>query len=398
LDAPVRTYIPDLRLADDSVAAEVTVGNLLDHTAGWFGDDVFDTGDGDDAIARYVADRLPTMPRLFPLGDFFSYNNSAFILQGRLIEVATGAPYNVAMENLLFAPLGLTDSLLDRTAVRQRPYTDAHVALPINGRDVVAIQTPLWTPRSLVPAGGIWSTTRDVLRYARFHLAAGATPAPAGVVSRSASVVSSESLLQMREPSMDIPGLPLSIGRSWFLQDVDGVNVFTHNGATLGQGAELVAIPEHDFALVVLANSSAGGLTAMDVIDAALASYPGLEALSGKVGILHAFLAPADAQPVTLPPKKLAEYVGRYAAPGVSYSVAPRNGALELDTEPVEAIDTVQAAIQPMPTAPIPTPIDFLAEDEGVGGGLRFPFVRDDAGRVGWFSAGARLLPRVAGS
>ena len=39
LDAPVRTYISELRLMDEAAAAEVTVGNLLDHSAGWYGDE-----------------------------------------------------------------------------------------------------------------------------------------------------------------------------------------------------------------------------------------------------------------------------------------------------------------------------------------------------------------------
>ena len=38
LDAPVRTYRPDLRLADESVAARVTMRHLLTHTGGWVGD------------------------------------------------------------------------------------------------------------------------------------------------------------------------------------------------------------------------------------------------------------------------------------------------------------------------------------------------------------------------
>src|SRR3954471_2209797 len=38
LDAPVRTYLPEFRLADEATAAEVTVANLLDHTGGWLGD------------------------------------------------------------------------------------------------------------------------------------------------------------------------------------------------------------------------------------------------------------------------------------------------------------------------------------------------------------------------
>jgi CubicO group peptidase (beta-lactamase class C family) len=34
LDAPVRTNVPDLRLADEGTAARVTISNLLEHSAG----------------------------------------------------------------------------------------------------------------------------------------------------------------------------------------------------------------------------------------------------------------------------------------------------------------------------------------------------------------------------
>jgi hypothetical protein len=48
--------------------------------------------------------------------------------------------------------------------VLQRRYSDGHCSGPINGTDGVAVQTPMWLPRSVDPAGDIWSTTRDVLR------------------------------------------------------------------------------------------------------------------------------------------------------------------------------------------------------------------------------------------
>jgi CubicO group peptidase (beta-lactamase class C family) len=54
LDTTVRSYLPELRPQDNDVANRVTVLQLLKHTAGWSGD-VFDsTGDGDDAVARFV--------------------------------------------------------------------------------------------------------------------------------------------------------------------------------------------------------------------------------------------------------------------------------------------------------------------------------------------------------
>jgi CubicO group peptidase (beta-lactamase class C family) len=67
LDAPVRRYVPDLVLQDESVAEKVTVLQLLNHTAGWSGDLMQDTGDGDDALAQYVGpdgdDRAGLPPR-----------------------------------------------------------------------------------------------------------------------------------------------------------------------------------------------------------------------------------------------------------------------------------------------------------------------------------------------
>ena len=51
LDAPVRRYVPELVLADERAAAEVTVLNLLNHTAGLDWGVIVDTGEGDDALA-----------------------------------------------------------------------------------------------------------------------------------------------------------------------------------------------------------------------------------------------------------------------------------------------------------------------------------------------------------
>ena len=46
LAAPARRYLPDLELADEAAAASVTVRQLLNHSAGWMGDDYGDFGRG----------------------------------------------------------------------------------------------------------------------------------------------------------------------------------------------------------------------------------------------------------------------------------------------------------------------------------------------------------------
>jgi CubicO group peptidase (beta-lactamase class C family) len=169
IDATVRTYLPDLRLADEDVAERVTVRHLLTHTGGWWGDLFADTGSGPNAIANYVARWFPELPQLSPLGAYVSYNNAGFILLGRLIEEATGQEYRAAMRQLVLNPLHLADSVFAPDEVMTRPHAQGHYS----ETGLARIQEPLFLPRATDPAGGLWSTTRDMLRFARFHLGDG---------------------------------------------------------------------------------------------------------------------------------------------------------------------------------------------------------------------------------
>jgi CubicO group peptidase (beta-lactamase class C family) len=76
LDAPVRTYLPGLILANQQVVETVTVRQILNHSAGWLGDDYAGSGRGEDALAKYVAG-MRYLPQLTPPGQVFAYNNAA---------------------------------------------------------------------------------------------------------------------------------------------------------------------------------------------------------------------------------------------------------------------------------------------------------------------------------
>ena len=132
LDAPVRTYLPDFHIADESAAAAITVRMLLCHTAGFEGDIFTDTGRGDDCVEKYVA-TLHDLPQLFAPGERFSYNNAGFCVLGRIVEVLRGKAYDECLAEYLFAPLGLQhaaagpyEAILHRAAVGHiRPEPDS---------------------------------------------------------------------------------------------------------------------------------------------------------------------------------------------------------------------------------------------------------------------------------
>src|SRR4051812_45835770 len=107
LDAPVRTYLPEFTLRDEEVAQNVTVLQLFNHTAGWEGDMMDNTGDGDDALEKYVA-RMERLQQVSPLGSTVSYNNASLSVAGLIIARVTGTTYEQAIRDLLLDPLGMS--------------------------------------------------------------------------------------------------------------------------------------------------------------------------------------------------------------------------------------------------------------------------------------------------
>ncbi len=243
LDEPVRRYLPKLRLADEEVAARVTSHHLLTHTAGWVGDYFADHGSGDDAAERIVAD-LVHLPQQTPLGEVWSYNNAGFYLAGRVIEVVTGEPYERVVADLLLAPLGLTDTLFFAEDVMTRRFAVGHHRAE-DGPPSVA--RPWAIGRAHHAAGGIASSVRDLLRYARFHLGDGD-----GILTRA-------SLDEMQRPHAAAAPIFGSVGITWGIDDRSGVRVVYHGGGTNGQVALLALAPDSGTVLAILTNHQDGG-------------------------------------------------------------------------------------------------------------------------------------------
>jgi CubicO group peptidase (beta-lactamase class C family) len=240
LEARVRTYLPEFRVADEEAANAVTVLQLLNHTAGWDGDFFKNTGEGDDALERYV-EAMAGLRQLTQPGEVVSYNNASFGIAGRLVETVAGTSYEEAIRTLLLEPLGQEDTVFFSRQMMTRRFAAGHQRLQDGGTTVL----PFGIPRGANPEGGLATTTRDLVAWARFHLEDGD------------SILSPELARSMREPTVRAPGWSAgdAVGLSWLLSDVAGLWVVGHGGAMPGQLSLFKTVPERGFALVSCTNA-----------------------------------------------------------------------------------------------------------------------------------------------
>lgn len=383
LDAPVRRYLPELRLRDEEAERTVTVLQLLNHTAGWAGDLNVDTGEGDDALARFV-EAMADLEQVTTPGSAVSYNNASLSVAGLVIERLTGTTFEQAVRELLFEPLGLAHSFFFANEVMTRRFAAGHHPGP-DGSPAVA--RPWAFPRGGAPAGGISANAGDLVAWARFHLgdgrAADGTP-----------VLSAELLRSMQRPTVSTGGNALGdhVGIAWFLRDAGGLRLVGHDGGTNGQETKLLLVPERDWAIAVLTNCAPNGLQ--------LAEELARWALEADLGIED-----ADPEPVALPREVLTEYAGQYDSIGMSCRVTPQDGGLlfdpaykpELLDQLREAGDEPAAALPPLPVGLLPGPGDRYVVTGGPLKGMKGSFGRGASGAVESLDAGGRLLARVPG-
>ncbi len=377
LEAPVRRYVPEFRLADERVAAEITVLNLLNHTSGLDWGLQVDTGEGDDALATYVA-KMVELKIIAPPGVRASYSQGGYNLAGRIIEKVTGLTFERAVTSLVLQPLGLSHSFYGHEEVMTRRFTVAHN----RGEDgTLSVLRMRRRPRGDNPGGGLASSVADLLRWARFHLGDGRAES-------GERVLPAEVLQRMKQPTAKLVGSNLgdAIGIGWFLRDVDGVRTVGHGGSTNGQFAELLLVPERGFAVVALSNAGPDGI----LFNQAVVRW----ALETYVGVID-----RELQPLPYDAARAQEIVGPYENDVMTLIIDTDGTRLRLE---VLMKPETRAAYKEAPPDHAPFEFGLLPGDadeyiitSGAFKGQRGYFTRDQSGAVVGVDLAGRLFNRV---
>jgi CubicO group peptidase (beta-lactamase class C family) len=241
-DDPLSHFLPDF--PDPESAHRVQLRHLLSHTSGLGSYFNARFREGSRLQWRTVDDYMelarPDSLRFEP-GTRYAYSNTGFLVLGKVIEVVTGQPWEVVIEERIHRRAGMTGS----------GTFDVDLVVP----NLAVSYTRVATEHGLTwrntlyehvirggPAGGGFATAEDLLRYAE--------------ALRGGAIVSQETLDLMRTPKSELGasrygyGMVIGAGPGY-------PRYWGHGGDFEGVDADLMVFGDSGYTLVLLANQEA---------------------------------------------------------------------------------------------------------------------------------------------
>ncbi|MFI8088963.1 serine hydrolase domain-containing protein [Streptomyces sp. NPDC086080] len=238
LSDPLDKHLPGTRVG------EATIAELLSHSGGLAAETPGPWWERTPGSLRPgLVDVLGERPLVHPRGRRFHYSNPGYALLGALVEKLRGAPWEAVLRREVLEPLGL-----HRTSVQpEAPYAGGWAVHP--WADVM-LPEPLEHLGPMAPAGQLWSTAADLVRFAAF------------LTRGDERVLSAESLREMSTPAAPVGAADVADGYAYCLglelRHQHGRALVGHTGSLPGFLACLTISVADDVSAVVLTNCTSG--------------------------------------------------------------------------------------------------------------------------------------------
>jgi CubicO group peptidase (beta-lactamase class C family) len=342
-DDKVVKYLPEFRVADPYVTAELRVRDLLTHNAGMGNADFLWAWTPELSTAEII-DRMQYARPAYPFRGGYTYQNIMYAAAGQVIQKASGMPWERFITERLFTPLGMKNTYPSYGAsTGYKNRSSSHYE--VEGKTVVI---PEMTADPIAPAGAVWSSANDIAKWVAFMLGDGTVngkvlikPETFQTILRPQAIV---------PPGQFYPTVSLTkphwttYGFGWFQHDYRGEMVNFHTGSLSGRTAIIGLIPDKKTGIYIFGNTdhaevrhalmykafdmfAFGDNNGRDWSTEMKKLYDGIEADGKKQNDAQI----ARRSPNTKPSLALSAYAGKYSDPFYGdFDVALVDGKLRL--------------------------------------------------------------------
>jgi CubicO group peptidase (beta-lactamase class C family) len=246
LDAPVQSYLPWFRIADENASALITVRQLVNQVGGLpqsIGQKQLANIDpGDSAIENNVQ-ALAKVELIAPPGERYEYSNANFVTLGMIIQEVSGQSYETYIKEHIFQPLDMQNSFTSKIEAEK----DGLAASYQKWFGISVASPDLRFVRGSLPAGYLNMSIEDFGHYLITQLNDGGY--------EGVSILSSAGISTLHHPDVQMPGSTDFYAMGWEVQHFQDVEVIGHNGAVPGYTTDMFLVPEKNIAVAMVLNT-----------------------------------------------------------------------------------------------------------------------------------------------
>src|SRR6478672_5971467 len=201
-ETPVTSLLPSFKLGDSATTRQVLVKHLICACTGLPRQDLEWLFEFKVATPESTLALLGTMQPTSKFGEVFQYSNmmaaAAGYVGAHLVypDKELGAAYDQAMQVKIFNPLGMKSTTFDMAKALRGDHASPH-GNDVDGKPSVANIAFDYSVMPHRPAGGVWTSANDLIRYVQLELAQGKLP-------NGKQLVSAENLLARRTPQIPL--------------------------------------------------------------------------------------------------------------------------------------------------------------------------------------------------
>jgi beta-lactamase class C len=250
-DQPVSRYLMDFRLNDPEQTGRIQVRHLLSHTSG-LPRHAYTNLIEDGLTLDMIIPRFEVVPLVAREGAQHSYQNAAFSVVEKILELNTNTDFNSLLHDRLLKPLEMEHSSTDYYSIIQAENraTPHLLHSQARGRLPVPITRRYY---NAVSSGGINASASDMGKW--LLLLTGHYP----------EIISEETLAEIYEPFATIRNQRFSrhwegvnqsyYGMGWRVLDNNGQRIVYHGGYVNGFRSEIAFDPEEGTGICILINT-----------------------------------------------------------------------------------------------------------------------------------------------